>query len=222
MKHLIKSTLIVASIPLAAGAYITFHPGVAWAQDPEPASVSLAKFQLPGTFKIDPMHTSVGFDIGHFGLSRVQGRFNEMSGSITIDPQNLEKNAVEVVIKTQSVDTAVTPRDNHLRTADFFDAAKFPEIRFKSTSVTPKGTGYVLEGNLTIKDVTKKVSIPFKHFGPLPEQDGGLRVGFVSEPLTINRLDYGVGADQKLPNGASAISNDVVIRLSVEAIQPKK
>ena len=195
---------------------IAFHPGQAIS---EPRLSQSAPLNAAGSYDIDPMHTSVGFEVGHMGLSRIQGRFNNVSGKVQVDPQNLSKSSVHVTIKTDSVDTAVAPRDAHLRTADFFEVEKYPSITFKSTKIRKSNTSYIADGNLTIKDVTKPVSIRFKAFGPMKQPQGGARAGIVAEPLVINRLDYGVGAGDKLPNGEYAISDMITIRLSAEAIQ---
>lgn len=224
VKKLIKGSLVLATIPAIVGGVIVFHPGVAFAQSELSQDLKPTTFALPGTFTTDPMHTSVGFDIGHMGISRVQGRFDDVTGKIEIDPQNIDKNSVQITIKTNSVDTAVAPRDEDLRSKNYFDVEQFPEITFKSTSVKPKGTGYVVDGDLTIHGVTKQVTIPFKKFGPIADMasPGGLRVGFVADPIVINRLDYKVGSDAKLPTGDYALSPEVNIRISVEATQPKK
>jgi polyisoprenoid-binding protein YceI len=198
---------------------IAFHPGQAFS---EPRLTQSAPLNAAGSYDIDPMHTSVGFEVGHMGLSRIQGRFNNVSGKVEVDPQNLNKSSVQVTIKVDSVDTAVAPRDAHLRTADFFEVEKYPVITFKSTKIRKSNTGYIADGILTIKDVSKPVSIRFKAYGPIGQPKGGARAGIVAEPLVINRLDYGVGAGDKLPNGDYAISNAITIRLSAEAIQSEK
>lgn len=210
-----KLALLALTAPFVFGAVVVFHPGVAFAETP------LAKLPAraldPGTYTVDPMHTSVGFDIGHVGLSRVQGRFNEVSGKLVVDPKDLGKSSVTFRIGTASVDTAVAPRDAHLKTKDFFDVATYPEIVFASTKIAKKGKGYVATGNLTIHGVTKEIQIPFKATGPMDTGPTGVRVGIVSEPFQLNRLDFGVGDSTKMPNGAMALSPEVNVRLSLEA-----
>jgi polyisoprenoid-binding protein YceI len=195
---------------------IAFHPGRAMS---EPRLAQLAPLNAAGSYDIDPMHTSVGFEVGHMGLSQIHGRFNKVAGKVEVDPKHLDKSSVNVTIQTASVDTAVAPRDAHLRTADFFDVEKYPTIMFKSTKIRKADKGYVADGILTIKDIAKPISIRFKAYGPIQQSKGGPRAGIVAEPLTINRLDYRVGAGDKLPNGDYAISNAITIRLSAEAIQ---
>lgn len=223
MNQILKRALLVAAVPGLAASYVVFHPGVAYSQTPVATQVKPAAFALPGTFKIDPMHTSIGFEVGHMGLSKVQGRFDKMAGSIAIDPQDLAKSGVKITIETASIDTNVEPRDADLRSANFFDTDQFPIMKFESTSITKKFDGYLVEGNLTIKDVTKKVSIPFRAYGPIPDMmPGSMRVGFVADPIVINRQDYNIAYDNRLPGGSPAVSNEVTIRLSVEATESTK
>jgi len=215
-----KSKLLITSLlaVTASVGVIAFHPGRAFS---ETRLAQSAPLNAAGSYDIDPMHTSVGFEVGHMGLSRIQGRFNKVSGKVEVDPQHLDKSSVNVTIQTDSVDTAVAPRDAHLRTADFFDVEKHPTITFKSTKIRKSNKDYIADGTLTIKDVSKPVSIRFKAYGPIEQPKGGARAGIVAEPLLINRLDYGVGAGDKLPTGDYAISNAITIRLSAEAIQSK-
>jgi polyisoprenoid-binding protein YceI len=211
-----KYALPTILIPIAALSAVVFHPGIAYAE-PSMASLPIVDVPTSGDLTVDPMHTSVGFEIEHFGISKIQGRFNKMEGAIHADSKNLENCKVSFTIATNSVDTAVAPRDGHLRNADFFEVEKYPTIKFESTNVKKRGRGYVAEGNLTIKAVTKKVAISFKAHGPIVSPQAGSRIGIVADPLVINRLDYGVGSGDKLPNGKFAIGDKVTIRLSVEA-----
>ena len=215
-----KLALLVLAAPVAFGAAVVFHPGVAFAETP---LAKLPQSALAGSYTVDPMHTSVGFDIGHLGLSRVQGRFTDVSGKIVVDPAHVDKSSVTFRIGTDSVDTAVAPRNAHLKTKDFFDVATYPEITFVSTKVSKKGKGYVATGDLTMHGVTKQIAIPFMAYGPTPvgAQMGGVRVGIVSEPFTLDRMAFGISYDERLPNGQPAVSHDVNVRLSVEATQDK-
>lgn len=217
-----KTKTLIAATALTVGfaSYVTFHPGIAFAA-PAYATPQNAKLAATGNYTIDPAHTSVGFEIGHLGVSKVQGRFSKNAGKIVIDEKNLGKSSVDVTIDTASVDTAVAPRDAHLRTGDFFDVEKYPSITFKSTSIKKQGKGYIAEGDLTIKATTKKVKIPFKAYGPITDPWKNTRVGFVSEPIVINRQDYGVAYNDKLPDGTPAVANEVTIRLSLEATLDK-
>ena len=211
-----KPLLLLLAVPAAFASVVAFHPGVAFAVTP---LAKLPQTPLSGVYTVDPMHTSVGFDIGHLGLSRVQGRFTDVSGKLVVDPQRLDRSSVAFRIGTDSVDTAVAPRNAHLKTKDFFDVATYPEITFASRSVRKRGKGYVAVGDLTMHGVTREIAIPFKAYGPaeVGPQMGGVRVGIVSEPFTLNRMDFGIPYDQKLPGGAPAVSHDVNVRLSLEA-----
>src|SRR5690606_12107475 len=142
----------------------------------------------------------------HLAIAEIHGRFTEKSGKLKIgaDPT---KSSVEVTIQAKSVDTAIPPRDEHLRTADFFEVEKYPTIKFKSTSVRKVDDHYVVDGLLTIKDVTKPVSIPFSYFGPITDPWGGTRIGAIAEPITINRKDFNVNYDDRLPDGTESVSS---------------
>ena len=132
-----------------------------------------------------------------------------------MDTKDITKDAVQITIQTDSVDTNVAPRDADLRSANFFDVTKYPEMTFKSTSIRAKGNSYIAEGNLTLRGFSKPVTISFKQYGPIKDPWGGTRVGIVAEPLTIHRSDFGMTYD------ADSVSNDVVVRISLEATQDK-
>ena len=209
MKRTLLFTLVV--LPLLAVGYILFHPGIAFAETSLAKTLPATGFPQEGQFTVDPAHTCVGFDVGHLGLSRVQGRFSKLTGSLYANGADAAKSNVKITIDAASVDTAVEPRDKHLRSPDFFDVAKYPEITFASTAVRKEGDGYVAVGDLTLKGVTKPVTIRFKHYGPIKDPWGNTRIGVVAEPLVIHRTDFGMMYDTK------AISDDVTIRLSLEA-----
>ncbi len=215
-----KTTLSFLAL---AGGYVVFHPGVA-AAEPRFGAAPPVPFVESGDYTIDPQHGGVSFEITHLGLSKVHGRFNTFEGNIHEDAKDLGKSSVEFTAKIDSIDTAVAARDAHLRNADFFDAAKFPLLTFKSTKVAKARGGYVVTGDLTIKGNTKRVSIPFKHFGPSTLKGFGeqpTRVGVVAEPITIKRSDFGVGDTAPLPDGTIGASDEVVVRLSLEATKDK-
>jgi len=164
------------------------------------------------TYKIDGAHSSANFTVKHMGISTVHGRFTEVSGTILFDEKAPENSSVTAVIKSASVNTDNATRDKHLNTADFFDTAQYPDIKFQSTSVRKAGGDkYVAVGNLTIRDVTKQVEIPFT-LAAGKSMKGEPRLG-VEATLTINRYDYHVSYD---PTGLG-VSKDVNIELSVEA-----
>jgi polyisoprenoid-binding protein YceI len=169
-------------------------------------------------YKIDPVHSKVGFAVKHMAISTVEGRFTDFNGSILYDDKDPSKSSVSVTIKTSSINTDNTSRDNDLRSANFLEAEKYPEITFKSKSVEKKGNGYVAHGTLTIKGVSKDVDLAFTLNGPIDTGRGkamGAEAG-----LTINRQDYGVTWSKSLAGGELVVANDVIIKINVEARQP--
>jgi polyisoprenoid-binding protein YceI len=162
-------------------------------------------------FKIDPVHSSANFAVKHMLVSTVRGRFaGAVNGTIHYDPADISKSSVTAVIATASIDTDNQMRDKDLRSANFFDVEKYPEIRFESTKVEKRGDGYVAIGNLTIKDVTRQIELPFT----LTEAEirGRKKLGIESS-TTINRFDYHVNFD---PTGTT-VGKDVKIELDLEA-----
>ena len=145
-------------------------------------------------YEIDPGHTQANFKVNHMGYSTIWGRFNEESGVIIFDPEDVEASSVNIVIQTASVDTNHHDRDEHLRSPDFFNAAEFPEMTFTSTGVTKTGdnTG-TMTGDLTLLGVTKPVTLDvvFNGSGPYPWDDTIEIVGF-SATTTIDRADFGM------------------------------
>jgi polyisoprenoid-binding protein YceI len=212
-----KFTLAALALPIAFGGYVVFHPGIAYAEPGYAKPGNERPLPQAGTLTVDPLHTSVGFEIGHLGLSKVQGRFGQTSGTIQADAKNLDASSVSFTIQTESIDTAVAPRNAHLKTADFFDVAKYPEITFKSTKIRKRGKGYVAEGLLTMKAATRPIEIPFKVYGPISDPWGNTRIGVVTDPITLNRQDYGIAYNEKLPDGTPAVANEVTVRISLEA-----
>jgi len=170
-------------------------------------------------YEIDLAHSSVGFSAKHLVISNTKGQFKDFTGVIILDEKDISKSSVNVTIKTASISTANERRDNHLKTADFLDVEKHPEITFKSKSVMKTDDGYRMVGNLTIHGVTKEVTIPFTLVGPVEAM--GTRIGLEAS-LTIKRLDYGVSWSKTLDNGGLVVSNEVKITLEVEAIKAKE
>ena len=167
------------------------------------AAVLLTLFSVfaftQNTWKTDPMHSSVNFNVKHLGISFVQGKFNDFEGTVTTADQTLKNATFNFVVRTGSVNTGVEMRDNHLKGDDFFAAEKFPEMKFVSTSIKKvKGNEYLLTGDLTIKDVTKKVSVPVT-FGGIVKNQQGKEVLGIQTKFTVNRLDYNIQYD---PTGA--------------------
>jgi len=172
-----------------------------------------------GEYKMDAAHSVIGFSIRHFEISFVRGRFKDFNGLIRYDASDVTKSTVEFTAKIESIDTGVGGRDNHLRSADFFDAAKFPEMTFKSTKVEKKGkNAYVLHGDFTLKGVTKPISLPFTLTGAIKDNRGNTRFGVAGE-TKINRRDYGINWGSSMANGGLNVGNEVIIDLQLEALK---
>lgn len=187
-----------------------------------------ALFAQSVPFQIDASHSQVSFNIRHF-FTRVNGRFSDFTGTIRLDEKNLSNSSVEAVIQTGSIYTANEKRDKHLRTSDFFAADSFPTITFRSTKVTAGEMGTLkIEGNLTIRGVTKPVVLDgnFMGAGAMDLENGmsaGYRAGFEAS-TTINRKDFGILWNRTLDKGGTMLGDDVAIQLGVEAIraEPEK
>jgi polyisoprenoid-binding protein YceI len=220
MKRLRNAVLLmalaaVAALPLAGGVASAV---VAVAQE-KAAKINYVPI-TGGDYKIDPMHSIIGFAIRHLEINWVEGRFKDFTGTIHYDDSDLAKSSVEFTAKIESIDTGVEARDKHLRTADFFEAEKYPEMTFKSTRVERKGkNGGVLYGDFTLKGVTKQVSLPFTITGAVKDPWGNTRFG-VNAKTTINRRDYGITWGKPLDGGGFDVGNEVTINLQLEAFKP--
>ncbi|WP_242137319.1 YceI family protein [Sphingomonas sp. TREG-RG-20F-R18-01] len=177
---------------LAAIAAIAAAPLVAQMPTTPPGTRTLSKVAA-GTYKVDPAHTQVVFTLNHLGFSEYSGQFTQPTGTLTLDPRDAVKDKVEIVFPIDKVSTTVPALDAHLKTPDFFDAAKFPEGRFVSTKVTVNGMTATIAGNLTIHGVTKPVVLNAKFVGAGPSLFGAHKtvVGF-SATTSIKRSDFGV------------------------------
>lgn len=171
-----------------------------------------------GAYNFDKAHSSIGFRVKHMGLVEVPGYFRDFTGAINYDAKDVGKSTVEFTAKTTSVDTGVDARDKHLRSADFFEVEKHPDMTFKSTKVEKQGNQWMITGNLTMKGVMKQISFPFNVAGFLPGERG-TRMGATAE-TSINRKDFGVNYGNNLPNGTPVLSDDVKVVLNIEAVMP--
>ena len=172
----------------------------------------------PVTYQIDPAHSQVGFNVRHF-FSHVPGRFNDFEGAVTYDDKDVAKSSVEITIKTASIYTNNDRRDNHLRSNDFFAADSFPTITFKSTKVTPAGENkFKVDGNLTIRGITKPVTLDATFLGAGNVGMGGLRAGWEAT-TTVNRKDFNVSWNRVLDQGGTMLGDDVAIQLGVEGMK---
>jgi polyisoprenoid-binding protein YceI len=168
------------------------------------------------TLAIDRSHSEVGFQVRHL-LSKVRGRFNEFDGTIEFDESNPSASRIDVTIQAASIDTGEADRDNHLRTADFFDIEKYPTLTFKSTSVTPRGEGnYDVAGDLTIHGVTRPVTLPASFLGAAQDPWGNTKLVFEAE-LTLNRKDFGLTWNAALETGGFLVGDEVKVSLAIQA-----
>lgn len=180
-----------------------------------PASLS----DLTGDYTIDPAHTRIGFVARHAMVTKVRGAFNEFEGTLHLDGADPARSTARVVIKAASIDTRNEQRDAHLRTNDFLDMEKYPEITFVSSSARQvDDTTFELVGDLTVKDVTKAVTLPLSFEGAAKDPFGNLRVGFEGS-LPINRKDYGVVWNAPLETGGVLVGDKVVLEFEVSAIK---
>lgn len=172
-----------------------------------------------GAYTMDKAHSSIGFRIKHMGLVEVPGYFRDFAGTINYDAKDAGKSTVTFTAQTKSVDTGVAKRDEHLRTADFFDVEKFPEMTFKSTKIEKKGKQWMVTGDLTMKGVTKSVSFPFNIVGFLPG-DKGTKMGVTAETI-INRRDFGINYGTNMPNGVPMLADNITVVLQLECSMAK-
>jgi len=174
---------------------------------------------LTGEYVLDPAHTRIGFVARHAMVTKVRGAFNEFTGAVHIDGMNPHLSSVEVTIEVAGIDTRNADRDAHLRSNDFLQMDEYPRITFRSTGVTWTGEdGFDVTGDLTIKDVTRQVTVPFVFEGQATDPYGNVRIGFEGS-TTINRKDFGVTWNAALETGGVLVSDKVVLEFEVSAIR---
>lgn len=170
------------------------------------------------TWAIDATHSSVEFAVKHMMVSTVRGRFKAFSGEIQADEANPAASSVTAAIDVASIDTGVDQRDEHLRSDDFFNAAQYPQITFRSTAIEQRGDEWKLAGELTIRDVTRPVSLDVEFEGRGADPWGGERAGFTAT-TKINRKDFGVNWNGVIEAGGVVVSDQVKITLNIEAVK---
>jgi polyisoprenoid-binding protein YceI len=171
-----------------------------------------------GTYTLDPSHSRIGFVARHAMVTKVRGSFNDFEATAHIDGEDIAGSRVDVTIRTASIDTRNEQRDGHLRSNDFLDVENHPEITFTSTEVTPVGSDVRITGDLTIKGVTKPVTIDFTFEGSAVDPFGNQRVGFEGS-VVINRKDWGVNWNAALEAGGVLVSEKVTLEFEVSAIK---
>lgn len=179
------------------------------------AGLTFATAASAGSWNIDTVHSDLTFKVRHF-VSKTTGSFNQWSGTIEAEPGNFEAGSVELTIQVASIDTKNEKRDGHLKSDDFFNAEKWPTITFTSTAIEDKGDNlYHVTGDLTIRDVTKQVTIPVEFLGS--QQAMGTTVAGFEGELTINRKDFNVNWNRALDQGGFVLGDDVEIEFNIEA-----
>jgi polyisoprenoid-binding protein YceI len=177
-----------------------------------------AELPAPGTYSLDASHSQVGFAVRHMMVSKVRGRFSDFAGTIEVAEDPLES-SVDVSIQIASIDTRDEQRDGHLRSPDFFDAAAWPTMNYKSRSLRRAAEGaYVVDGDLTIKGVTRPVPLHLTFEGGGTDPWGGVRIGF-SASAEIDREDFGLTWNQALETGGVLVGKKVTIEIEVEAVK---
>lgn len=177
------------------------------------------KSHLTGTYAIDPVHSRIGFAVRHAMVSKIRGSFNDFEGSGFFDADEPSNSQLQLRIKADSIDTRNEDRDAHLRTNDFFDMDNYPEITFTSTSVEGKGEdAFLVTGDLTVRGVSKPVTIDFEYTGAATDPFGNNRVGFEGT-AEVNRKDWGINWNATLDAGGVMIGDKVTLDLDVSAIR---
>lgn len=179
-------------------------------------TVAVATDLTAGTWAIDPVHSSINFSVRHLMVSKVRGSFETFSGAITVAEDGTP--SVSATIDVNSIDTRNEQRDAHVRSADFFDADNHPTATFVSTGVRTDGDDYIVDGDFTLKGVTKPVSLKLEYNGVNPGMDQGPVAGFEAS-VVLNRKDFGIDIDMPLETGGTVVGDKVTITLEIEALK---
>ncbi|MFE9453060.1 YceI family protein [Streptomyces sp. NPDC006739] len=214
-------TVIVTAVgyaPAAASALVTASGRA------EVGTLTLARqggteLPPPGPWTIDPVHSSVAAVAQHLGISSVHGRFTEFAGGIEIAPDDVTKSRVQAVIRAASVDTGNTMRDTHLRSADFLDVERHPEITYRSTGVTAAGSDrWTVHGELTMRGVVRPVDLDLAYLGTGADPWGGTRAAFRAT-AELHREDFAMNYNQVVQAGIAAVGTTLKVELDIQAVQ---
>ncbi|MEI2809708.1 MAG: YceI family protein [Nocardioides sp.] len=173
---------------------------------------------ITGDYAIDPSHSQIGFSVRHAMVTTVRGSFGVFESKAHIDAEQPGNSSVTVSIETASISTGSADRDGHLSSPDFFDAAAYPQITFASTDVARDGDEWTITGDLTIKDVTRPVTIVFEQVGTAKDPFGNTRVGFEGG-VTISRKDWGLSWNAALETGGVLVSDAVKLSFDISAVR---
>lgn len=168
----------------------------------------------PGTYVIDPSHTELGFSVRHAMISKTRGRFSGVTGTMVFG-EDVESAKATAEIDASTIDTREPTRDGHLRSPDFFDVEKYPTLSYTSTGISVTDDGYVLDGDLRIKDVTRPVSLEVEFNGAATDPFGNKKLGFTATTV-INRKDYGLTWNAALETGGVLVGDKITITLELE------
>ena len=173
------------------------------------------------TWDIDPAHSSVEFSVKHMMVSTVKGRFRNVDGTLRIDEADPTRSSVEATVDVASIDTGVAQRDDHLRSDDFFNAARYPKISFRGTGIEKRGEDWKLTGDLTIREVSRPVVLDVEFDGRGVDAFGKDRAGFTAE-TKINRKDFGVNWNGLIEAGGVVVGDTVKIALNIAAVRQEE
>ena len=179
---------------------------------------TIALDDIAGDYALDVSHSRLGFTARHAMVTKVRGQFGEFEGRAHVDTATPSDSSIELAISAASISTGSPDRDGHLRSADFFDVEQFPTWTFRSTQVARDGDTWTVTGDLTIKAVTKPVTIEFEQTGSAVDPFGNTRVGFEGA-LTVNRKDWGLTWNAALETGGVLVSEKVKLELDISAIR---
>ncbi len=174
---------------------------------------------ITGTYAVDPAHSRIGFVARHAMVTKIRGSFNEFEGTGFLDAEDPTRSRLQLTIKAASIDTRSADRDAHLRGNDFFDMERYPEITFSSTAVEQVDSEtYRVTGDLTVKGITKPITIDFEFTGAAVDPFGNQRIGLEGK-VTVNRKDWGVNWNAALEAGGVLVSEKVTLEFEVSAIR---
>jgi polyisoprenoid-binding protein YceI len=182
-----------------------------------PATETTVPGYEAGTWNIDPIHSEVGFSVRHMMVSKVRGRFTAFSGQI-ITADDPTKSSATAEIDLSSINTGQEQRDAHIKSADFFEVETYPTMTYKSTGVRVEDGEYILDGDLTLKGITKSVPLRLELNGFGPDPYGGVRAGFTATG-EINRSDFNVSFNAPLQNGGVVVGEKITLQLEIEAVK---
>jgi polyisoprenoid-binding protein YceI len=181
----------------------------------------VSSLAFANTYTIDKDHSSIGFTVKHMGISNVKGSFKDFEGKIVMDEKKPSEDSATVTIKTTSIDTGTAKRDEHLKSPDFFDTAKFPDMSFKTTKVTKTGKNFKVDGLLTLHGVEKPVSLKAEFGGETKDPWSNQRVAFTATG-TLDRTQFGLTWNKPMEKvGAVMVGNDIKMEFNIEATQDK-